>query len=116
MKQQSEMLAGCEVAWSPGLITMSGVIDMANASAIERHMRGLIHSGDLVVDCRSITFLDVAGSRLLAEVGVMAIAAGATVCLQCSQVVTEMLNLCGVREIPGVVLKHENHDRPGSRR
>jgi anti-anti-sigma factor len=116
MEQQSEILAGCEVVWSPGVITMSGVIDMANAPAIERHMRGLIRSGDLVVDCRSITFLDVAGFRLLAQVGVMAMAAGATVCLQCSQVVTEMLTLCGVREIPGVVLKHEDHDRPGSRR
>jgi anti-anti-sigma factor len=116
MEQQSEILAGCEVVSSSGVITMSGVIDMANASAIERHMRGLIRSGDLVVDCRSITFLDVAGSRLLAEVGVMAMAAGATVCLQCSQVVTEMLTLCGVREIPGVVLEHESHNRPGSRR
>jgi anti-anti-sigma factor len=116
MEQQSEILAGCEVVWSSGVITMCGVIDMANASAIERHMRGLIRSGDLVVDCRSITFLDVAGFRLLAAVGVMAMAAGATVCLQCSQVVTEMLTLCGVREIPGVALEHEDHDRPGSRR
>jgi len=115
MKRQSEVLAGCEVVWTPGLITLSGEIDVANAPALEQRMRALVGPEELVLDCRSVTFLDVAGFRMLAEVGLMAMAAGTTVCLQCSPVVTEMLNLCGVRELPGVALEHDSDESAGSR-
>lgn len=115
MKRQSEIVAGCEVAWSPGWIVVSGAIDLANAPMLERRMRALIGPGQLLVDCRAVTFLDVAGLRMLAEVGAVALAAGTAVCLQCSPVVTEMLNLCGVRELPGVALEHESQESPGSR-
>lgn len=114
MEQQSEVLAGCEVVWSPGRIRFSGAIDMANAPALGRRLRALLGPGQLAVDCRSVTFLDVAGLRMLAEVGLAALAANGTVCLQCSPVVTDMLDLCGVRELPGVALEHGSKDGSGS--
>ena len=114
MERQSEVLADCEVVWSVGRIEVSGAIDVANAPVLGERMRALVGDGELVVDCRSVTFLDVAGFRMLAEVGAAALARGATVCLQCSPVVTEMLNLCGVRELPGVVLEQDSQDDQGS--
>ncbi|WP_433717279.1 STAS domain-containing protein [Actinoplanes sp. CA-051413] len=115
MERQSEVLAGCEAVWSAGWIAVSGAIDAANAPVVGHRMRALVGPGELHVDCRSVTFLDAAGLRMLAEVGATAHAEGATVCLQCSPAVTEMLTLCGVRELPGVTLKHASHDSPGSR-
>ena len=115
MERQSEVLAGCEAEWSAGWIAVSGAIDAASAPGLGQRLRALVGPGQLDVDCRSVTFLDVAGLRMLAEVGATAHAVGATVCLQCSPAVTEMLTLCGVRELPGVALKHGSHDSPGSR-
>lgn len=114
MERQSEFLTGCEVVWSTGSITISGEIDVANAPALGQRMRALVRTGQLVVDCRSVTFLDIAGLRMLAEVGVAALAAGVTVCLRCSPVVTELMDLCGVRELPGVALEQDGRDSPGS--
>jgi anti-anti-sigma factor len=116
MERQSEVLAGCEVVWSTGWIMVSGAIDLASAPALERRLRALVGPGELVVDCRSVTFLDVAGLRMLAGLGDLARAGGTTVCLHCSPEMTEMLTLCGVRELPGVALRPENDDSPGSRR
>jgi len=116
MEQQTEVLTGCEVVWSVGCLTVSGEIDLANASVIEQRIRALLGTGNILVDCRAVTFLDVAGFRMLTRVGVAAIAADTIVRLRCSPRVLEMLQLCGVREIPGVVLDRDNHDGPGSLR
>src|SRR5690242_9236071 len=116
MEQQTEVLTGCEVVWSVGCLTVSGEIDMANAPVIEQRIRALLAMGNILVDCRAVTFLDVAGFRMLTRVGVAAIAADMIVRLRCSPRVLETLQLCGVREIPGVVLDRDNHDGPGSLR
>ena len=72
------------------------------------------------MDCRDVTFLDVGGLRMLARVGAAATAAGAVVRLRCSPAVTETLSVCGLREIPGLVLDLDldldDHDSPGSLR
>ena len=91
-------------------------IHLANAPVIEQRIRALLGMGNILVDCRAVTFLDVAGFRMFTRVGVAAIAADTIVCLRCSPRVLETLQLCGVREIPGVVLDRDNHDGPGSLR
>jgi anti-anti-sigma factor len=116
MEQRTEVLTGCEVVWSVGCLTVSGEIDLANAPVIEQRIRALLGMGDIIVDCRAVTFSDVAGFRMLTRVGVAAIAADTVVRLRCSPGVLETLQLCGVREIPGVVLDRDNHDGPGSLR
>ena len=79
MERQSEALAGCEVVWSAGWIRVSGAIDVASAPALERRMGALVGPGEFVVDCRSVTFLDAAGLRMLAGLGELA-RAGARPC------------------------------------
>ena len=116
MERRPEDSTGCEVAWSVGYITVSGEIDAANAAVIERRIRALINAGDVVVDCSAVTFLDVAGLRVLARTGVAAIDAGVVVRLRCSPAVTETLEVCGMRELPGVVLDLDDDDTPGSLR
>jgi anti-anti-sigma factor len=116
MEQQTEVLTGCEVVWSVGCLTVSGEIDLANAPVIEQRIRALLGMGNILVDCRAVTFLDVAGFRMLTRVGVAAIAADTIVRLRGSPRVLETLQLCGVREIPGVVLDPDTHDGPGSLR
>jgi anti-anti-sigma factor len=114
MEWHSEQLAGCELAWSAGSITMSGEIDAADAPMIENVLRTLLGAGSFVVDCRAVTFIDVAGLRMIAQVGVAATAVGAVVGLHCSPAVTETLNLCGLHELPGLVLTRDDHDSAGS--
>jgi len=116
MEQRSEDSTGCEVGWSAECVAVSGEIDSANAPVIEQRIRGILSAGDVVVDCRAVTFLDVAGLRMLARMGDAAVALGAVVRLHCSPAVTETLNVCGVRELPGVVLNPDDHDSPGSLR
>src|SRR3954469_1470441 len=104
MERRSEDVTGREVVWSGGCITVSGDIDSANAPVIEQQMCALLGAGSVVVDCRAVTFLAVAGLRMLAQLGVAAIAVGAVVHLRCSRCVTETFSLCGMRELPGLVL------------
>jgi hypothetical protein len=66
------------------------------------------------MDCGLVSSLDVTNFRMLSELGVGALAAGATVRLRCSPAVTESLNLCGVRQLTGVVQNGDSHDSPGS--
>jgi anti-anti-sigma factor len=116
MERQSEVLTGCEVVRPAGCTTGSGEIDLANAPMPGQRIATLLGMGDLILDCRPVAFLDAAGLHLLAEGGVVAITAGVAVCLRCSPEVTETLNLCGVRELPGIVLDRDSHDSPGARR
>jgi anti-anti-sigma factor len=114
MERHSEDATDCEVVYSTGCITMSGEIDIANATVTGRRMCAHLTPGNVVVDCRAVTFLDAAGLHMLAQLGVAAIAAGAVVSLRCSPAVTETLNLCDVRELPGLVLDRDDHESPGS--
>jgi anti-anti-sigma factor len=116
MDRRSEDATGCQVGWPARCFTVSGEIDSVNAPMIEGRIRAFLSAGDVVVDCRAVTFLDVAGLRMLARTGVAAIAAGAVVRLQCSPAVTETLDVCGMRELPGVVLDLDDDDSPGSLR
>nr|WP_296065374.1 STAS domain-containing protein [uncultured Actinoplanes sp.] len=95
---------------------MSGEIDAATAPVIEQRVRGLLSAGDVVVDCRAVTFLDVAGLRMFARIGDAAVTTGAVMRLLCSPAVIETFDVCGVRELPGVVLNPDDHDSPGSLR
>ena len=114
MERQSEVLTGCEVVWSVGCLTISGEIDLANAPMIGQRIRALMGVEHVVVDCRAVTFLDVAGLRMFHRMGAAAVAADTVVRLRYSPVVTETLTLCGVREIPGVVLDQDDHDGGGT--
>jgi anti-anti-sigma factor len=124
VEQSSEDSVGCEVLWSAGGVTLSGDIDAVNASVIEQRIRALLGAAEVVVDCRAVTFLDVAGLRMLAQVGISAIARGAVLRLRCSRAMTETFNVCGMRELPGLQLELEleleleldDHDSPGSLR
>jgi anti-anti-sigma regulatory factor len=113
MEQHTEDATGGEVERSPGGITVSGAIDIANATVIGERMCALLTSGKVVVDSRTVTFLDVAGVRMLARFGLAALARGAVVCVRCSSAITETLAVCGVRELPGLQL---DHGGPGSPR
>jgi anti-anti-sigma factor len=108
----SEELTGGEVVWSAGCITVSGEIDSANARVIGRRMVALLIPGSIVVDCREVTFLDAAGLRMFADLGRAAIDVGAVVHLQSSPAVTETIKLCGVQELPGLVLDRDDADGP----
>ena len=116
MKQQSEVLAGCEVEWSAGWIKVTGEIDVANAPVIELRIRALLEAGDVVVDCGPVTFVDVAALRMLARVGNAAAAVSTVVRLRCSPVITETLALFDPCELPGMVLDRDDFDSPGSLR
>jgi anti-anti-sigma factor len=116
MERRSEDTTGGEVVWSAGRITVSGEIDFANATMIGRQLRDLLAPGSVVVDCRAVTFLDVAGLRMLAGLGAAAIDAGTVVRLCCSPAVTKTMNLCGLRELRGLILDRDDHDRPESPR
>lgn len=111
MERHVEDLTGCEMAWSAGSITISGEIDAANAPVIEQRMRALLSAGNVVVDCRAVTFLDVAGLRMLAQLGVVATALSAVVRVLCSPTVTATVNLCGPHELCGLVLDHSGSSR-----
>ena len=101
------------MVWSGDAITVSGAVDAANATAIGRRMRALLTPGDVVADCRAVTFIDVAGCRMLAELGLAALAVGAVVCLRCSPAVTRALDVCGIRDLPGVVIDRDDTTGPG---
>jgi anti-anti-sigma factor len=117
MERRSEDSAGREVVRSAEGVTLSGDIDEANVPEIERRLCAVLEAGDVVVDGRAVTFLDVAGLRMLARVGVAAAAAGAVVRMRCSPAMTETFNVCGVRELPGLKMEREwdDHDGAGSR-
>src|SRR5512142_3131736 len=100
MERHSDDATDCEVVCSPGHISVSGEIDIANAAAIGRRIRAAMVAERLVVDCRAVTFLDVAALRMLTHLGAAARATGTVVCLRCSPAVAEMLDLCGLRELP----------------
>jgi anti-anti-sigma regulatory factor len=85
-----------------------------NAPMIEQRIRALLGGGNVVVDCRVVAFLDVAGLRMLARVGIAAVTAGTVLRLRCSPAMMEMLNVCGVRELPGLELDLDDHDGPGA--
>jgi anti-anti-sigma factor len=116
MERSSEDAIDCEVVCSTGCITVSGEIDIANATVIGRRLRAHLTPRNVVVDCRAVSFLDVAGFRMFAQLGIEAIAAGAVVCVRCSPAMTETLNLCGMRDLPGLVLDRDDHDSPGDTR
>jgi anti-anti-sigma factor len=116
MERHSEDAVDCEVVCFTGCITVSGEIDIANATVIGRRLRAHVAAGNVVADCRAVGFVDVAGLRMFARLGVAAIAAGTVVRVRCSPAITEMLYLCSVRELPGLVLERDDHDCPGSPR
>ena len=49
-------------------VVLSGEIDLAEAPALAGHLAGLAETeGDLVIDAANVTFIDVAGCRVLLE-------------------------------------------------
>jgi anti-anti-sigma factor len=116
MERYSDDAVVCEVVCSDGRITVSGEIDIANATVIGRRLRALLTPGTVLVDCRAVSFIDVAGLRMFAELGGAARAAGAVVRVLCSPAMTETFDLCGLRELPGLMLDRDDHDSPGSPR
>jgi len=115
MEWRSEDATECEVVCSPGCIAVSGEIDIANATMIGRRIRARLTPGRVMVDCRAVTFVDVAGFRMLTELGIAAIAAGAVIYLRCSPAVMGMVHLFG-RPLPGLVLDRDDYDSPESLR
>lgn len=100
----------CEVVVRSGRVAVSGEIDVANAAVVGRRLRAHLNPGTVVIDCGAVTFVDVAGVRMLAGLGVAALAAGSVVCLRCSPALLETLALCGVRDLPGLTLDRDGSD------
>ncbi|MDI6105136.1 STAS domain-containing protein [Actinoplanes sp. NEAU-A12] len=99
-----EVVDGCEVVWSAGQIAVSGEIDVGNAEVIGERIRALLGPPVVTVDCAAVTFLDVAGMRMLARVGAAAAAVNTTVRLRRSPSVAETFALCNVDALPGIVM------------
>jgi anti-anti-sigma factor len=116
MERRSEDASGCEVAWSAGCVTVSGEIDISNATVVGQRMSSALNSGDLVVDLRAVSFLDVAGFRMLTRLGAEAAGSGVAVRVRCSRAVIEMMRLYGMSEVPGLHLDCGGHDGPESGR
>lgn len=108
MERRSEILEGCELVWSDDGIVLTGEIDPANVTLVEERVLPLIADPVTVIDCRTVTFLDAAGIRMLARLGSAALGANAVVRVRCSAPVTMSLRLCGFDELPGLSLIHED--------
>ncbi|MDI6105908.1 STAS domain-containing protein [Actinoplanes sp. NEAU-A12] len=107
MERQSEVLGGCELVWASAEVRLGGEIDSANVSLVEQRVLPLISGPVTVIDCRSVTFLDAGGVRMLARFGAAALSANTVVRVRCSPWMTITLELCGFEELPGLVLTHE---------
>jgi anti-anti-sigma factor len=107
VEQQSEILGGCELLWVGAEVQLSGEIDLANVPLIEQRVLPLIANPVTVIDCRSVTFLDVGGVRMLARFGAAALSTNTVVHVRCSPSMTITLELCGFEELPGLALTHE---------
>ena len=107
MERRSEILEGCELVWSDDGIVLTGEIDPANVTLVEERVLPLIADPVTVIDCRSVTFLDAGGVRMLTRFGAAALSANTVVRVRCSPAVTMTLQLCGFEELPGLVLTAE---------
>ncbi|OJF11200.1 STAS domain-containing protein [Couchioplanes caeruleus] len=120
VERQSEVVAGCEVVWSAGELAVSGEIDVANAAVIGQRIYALVGAPVMTVDCTAVTFLDVAGLRMLLRLGAAAAAKGTILLLHCSPAVWDTFGLCQVWDAPGLVIEpgtvldRPDPDRPGS--
>jgi anti-anti-sigma factor len=102
--RRSEVLAFCELAWSDHGLVVTGEIDAANADALAERVRDLIADGGTVIDLAAVGFFGVAGARMLLSAGSFAHGTDRIVHVICSPAVWRVLYLCGMTDIPGLVL------------
>lgn len=108
MDRQPEVVAGCEVAWSADGITLSGEVDAGNAAVIGARIRALLGAPVVTVTCTAVTFLDIAGMRMLVHVGASAAVVDTIVQLRCSPAVLRTFQLCGLGSPMGMVLQGDD--------
>ncbi|MFC6565455.1 STAS domain-containing protein [Actinoplanes utahensis] len=113
-----EVMTGCELMWSADEIALSGEIDASNAALIGARIHALLGAPVVTVNCAAVTFLDVAGLRMLVRTGVAAAAADTIVRLRCSPAVLLTFQLCESRNPLGMVLQGDDpvvdgHDGDG---
>ncbi|RAS70039.1 anti-anti-sigma factor [Lentzea atacamensis] len=109
---QSERLADCELTRADDRIAVTGEIDAANAGAIADRVCGALGGTVVVVDLRAVTFFSAAGVHLLRRIAAAARTSDTIVQVLCSSAVRHTARLCGVTELPGLVLDRSDRREP----
>ena len=110
--ERSERLTYCELTRTDDRVAVSGEIDVASAEAIADRVCGALTGTVTVVDLRAVTFFGAAGVHLLRKIALAACAADTIVHVPFSPAVRHTMDLCGVTELPGLVLDRSDRREP----
>lgn len=78
----------------PGTLAVGGEIDLTNVEFLEAQLHDQLSSGDVVADCSTLTFVDVAGCRVLRRACVGEMGSGRLTLENAPAILTRVMNIC----------------------
>lgn len=87
-------------------IRLAGEVDMENADRLETALASLVaRSGDVLVDCSALTFMDSSGFAVLIRAASALGDRGRLVLISPGELITRTLTLMGVERVPNMEVR-----------
>ncbi|GAA3392522.1 STAS domain-containing protein [Cryptosporangium minutisporangium] len=98
-------LSRCDLTRTGACLAIAGEIDEDSASPLVERAAAAIGGGVTRLDLSGVTFFSAAGVRVLVLLGGSAEAEHVVVRVTCSMIVWRILELCGIRQVTGLLLE-----------
>lgn len=95
----------CGLTRSGHCLEVSGEIDESNADDLGSDLETGLTEGVTLVDLTAVTFFGAAGIRTLLRLGPVATRLGLVVRVRCSAQVRQVLDVCAITTVAGLVLE-----------